>query len=206
MEKFSIIIPTIWKSEYTMELLERYSKSDYVGEIILIDNAPTKDIVMDKLVHIKEETNTYVNPAWNKGVKLATYNNITISNDDIIFNVDEYFNYITQLNPFADYGYIGSHSENYELTETTDVRFEPYSNQNNFGGWGCLFSFHKSKWRDIPNELKIWYGDNLIHAWHNPILQLRGFKIETRMSTSSDDISVREIRDRDTQLWNGIIK
>ena len=205
MEKFSIIIPTIWKSEYTMELLQRYSKSDYVGEIILIDNEPTKDIVMDKLIHIKEHDNTYVNPAWNKGVRLAKYENITISNDDILFDIDEYYNYITQLTPLVDYGYIGSHSENYELIESTDVRIEQYTNQNNFGGWGCLFSFHKSKWRDIPNELKIWYGDNLIHAWHNPILQLRGFSMTTKMSTSSDDMSVREVRDRDTQFWNGII-
>lgn len=204
MEKFSIIIPTIWKSEYTMELLERYSKSDYVGEIILIDNAPTKDIIIEKVIHIKEDTNTYVNPAWNKGVKLSTYDNITISNDDILFNVDEYFNYITQLNPFVDYGYIGSHSENYKLTETTDPRIEPYTNENELG-WGCLFSFHKSKWKDIPNELKIWYGDNLIHAWHNPTLHLRGFKIETKMSTSSDDMSVRDVRDRDGQIWNKVI-
>ena len=205
MEKFSIIIPTIWKSEYTMELLERYSKSDYVGEIILIDNAPTKDIVMEKLIHIKEDTNTYVNPAWNKGVKLSNYDNITISNDDIIFNIDEYFNYITKLNPFVDYGYIGSHSENYELTETTNVRIEPCTDESELG-WGCLFSFHKSKWIDIPNELKIWYGDNLIHIWHKPTLRLRGFKIKTKMSTSSDDISVRDVRDRDRQVWDGTIK
>jgi hypothetical protein len=206
MDKYTVIIPTIWKSGYTNELLERYSNSEYVGEIILIDNQPTKDIVMDKLIHIKEEENTYVNPAWNKGVSLASYNNITISNDDILFDVDEYYEYISQLTPLENYGYIGSHHENYELSESINARFEQYDNRNNFGGWGCLFSFHKSKWRDIPNDLKIWYGDNLIHAWHYPILQLRGFKIETKMSTSSDDMSVRDIRDRDTQLWNGIIK
>jgi hypothetical protein len=203
MHKFSVIIPTIWKSEYTMELLQRYSNSEYVGQIILIDNAPTKDIVMKKLIHIKEEENSYVNPAWNKGVKLSYHNNITISNDDILFDVDEYYEYISQLTPLENYGYTGAHSENYELNESDNPRFEEYSNQNNFGGWGCLFSFHKSNWKELPNELKIWYGDNLIHAWHSPILQLRGFKIETKMSTSSDDMSVRAIRDRDTQLWNG---
>lgn len=208
MNKFSVIIPTIWKSHYTIPLLNELSKSDYVGEIILIDNQPIEghEIKIKKVIHIKEKENTYVNPAWNKGVSLAKYDNITISNDDILFDVDEYYHYITQLNPFKDYGYIGAHSENYELKESDNVRIEQYSNQNNFGGWGCLFSFHKSNWRDLPNELKIWYGDNLIHAWHNPILQLRGFKMETNMSTSSDDMSVREIRDRDTQIWTGQIK
>jgi hypothetical protein len=206
MNKFSVIIPTIWKSEYTMELLQRYSNCDYVGQIILIDNAPTKDISINKLIHIKEEENTYVNPAWNKGVSLSFYNHLTISNDDILFDVDEYYEYISQLNPLENFGYTGAHSENYELSENDNPRFEEYSNQNNFGGWGCLFSFHKSNWKPLPNELKIWYGDNLIHGWHNPILQLRGFKMETKMSTSSDDMSVRAIRDRDTQLWTGIIK
>ena len=204
MEKFSVIIPTIWKSEYTMELLERYSKSDYVGEIILIDNAPTKDIVIDKLIHIKEETNTYVNPAWNKGVKLSNYDNITISNDDIIFNVDEYYYYLEQF-PIKDFGFIGSHSDNYKGGEFSTIELEKYNNQNNVGGWGCLFSFHKRNWKPIPEQLKIWYGDNYIHATHPTILQLRGFKIETKMSTSSDDMSVRDIRDRDTQFWNGTI-
>jgi hypothetical protein len=205
MNKYTVIIPTIWKSEYTMELLERYSKSEYVGEIILIDNAPIKDIVMDKLIHIKEKENTYVNPAWNKGVALTKYDNITITNDDILFNVEEYYYFIEQLTPLKNYGYIGSHSENYTLKEHTDVRIEEYSNKNNFGGWGCLFSFHKSMWVDIPNQLKIWYGDNFIHAIHHPILQLRGFKMETKMSTSSDDMSVRDIRNNDTYEWNKLI-
>jgi hypothetical protein len=205
MEKFSVIIPTIWKSEYTIELLERYSKSDYVGEIILIDNAPTKDIVMDKLIHIKEETNTYVNPAWNKGVKLSSYDNITISNDDIIFNVDEYFNYLNQALNILDVGFIGSHSQNYIEQENLNPEIEIYDNKTNQGGWGCLFSFNKSIWKPIPNGLKIWYGDNWIHATNPNIFQLRGMNIITKMSTSSDLESVRDVRDNDTIQWMKLI-
>ena len=205
MEKFSVIIPTIWKSDYTIELLERYSKSDYVGEIILIDNAPTKDIVMDKLIHIKEETNTYVNPAWNKGVKLSSYDNITISNDDIIFNVDEYFNYLNQALNILDVGFIGSHSQNYIEQENLNPEIEIYDNKTNQGGWGCLFSFNKSIWKPIPNGLKIWYGDNWIHATNPNIFQLRGMNIITKMSTSSDLESVRDVRDNDTIQWMKLI-
>lgn len=204
MEKFSVIIPTIWKSEFTIPLLQRLSKSEAVGEIILIDNAPNWDITMDKLIHIKESENTYVNPAWNKGVELAKWNNITIANDDILFDVDEYFHYMEQI-PLKEFGFIGSHSDNYKDGEFDTIHLEKYDNQTNVGGWGCLFSFDKRNWKPIPNELKIWYGDNFIHATNQSILQLRGIKIETLMSTSSDLQEVREIRDRDTHIWhNGL--
>ena len=204
MEKFSVIIPTIWKSEFTIPLLQRLSKSEAVGEIILIDNAPNWDITMDKLIHIKESENTYVNPAWNKGVELAKWNNITIANDDILFDVDEYFHYMEQIS-LKEFGFIGSHSDNYKDGEFDTIHLEKYDNQTNVGGWGCLFSFDKRNWKPIPNELKIWYGDNFIHATNQSILQLRGIKIETLMSTSSDLQEVREIRDRDTHIWhNGL--
>jgi hypothetical protein len=204
MEKFSVIIPTIWKSEFTLTLLDRLSKSDSVGEIILIDNAPWEDIVMGKVIHIIESENTYVNPAWNKGVELAKYNNITIANDDILFNVDEYFHYMQQI-PLKEFGFVGSHSDNYKGEKFLTIELEKYDNQTNVGGWGCLFSFHKTNWKPIPNQLKIWYGDNWIHATNESILQLRGIEIETRMSTSSDLEEVREVRDRDTIEWMKLI-
>jgi len=204
MEKFSVIIPTIWKSEFTLTLLDRLSKSDSVGEIILIDNAPWEDIVMGKVIHIIESENTYVNPAWNKGVELAKYNNITIANDDILFNVDEYFHYMQQI-PLKEFGFVGSHSDNYKGEKFLTIELEKYDNQTNVGGWGCLFSFHKTNWKPIPNQLKIWYGDNWIHATNESILQLRGIEIETLMSTSSDLEEVREVRDNDTKEWMKLI-
>ena len=210
MEKFSVIIPTIWKSEYTTPLLEELSNSDFVDEIILIDNTdyilyPGMGWDFPKVQLIKEMVNTYVNPAWNKGVSIAKNDYVAICNDDILFDVDEYFNYLTKALNVLDIGFIGSHSENYTDTIFEECKIEPYSNQNNFGGWGCLFSFNKNIWKDIPNELKIWYGDNFIHATNPNIFQLRGLRIQTKMSTSSDDMSVRDIRDRDTQFWNGTI-
>jgi hypothetical protein len=204
MEKFSVIIPTIWKSQFTTPLLQRLSKCESVGEIILIDNAPDWDIEMNKLIHIKESENTYVNPAWNKGVELAKWNNITIANDDILFDVDEYFHYMEQI-PLKEFGFVGSHSDNYKDGEFDTIHLEKYDNRTNVGGWGCLFSFHKTNWKPIPNQLKIWYGDNFIHATNGSILQLRGIKIETLMSTSSDLEEVRAIRDRDTQIWNNTL-
>jgi len=209
MDKFSVIIPTIWKSEYTMQLLERYLNCDKVGEVILINNnkAETPQIsIHDKLKVITPNENIYVNPAWNMGVQLSSYDNITISNDDILFNVDEYFYYLEQKHDLLQLGYIGSHNDNYSLTQSKEiVIIELYDNKTNTGGWGCLFSFNKKLWKPIPEQLKIWYGDNCIHETNKLILQLNGIAIETRMSTSSDLDSLREVRDNDTIEWMKLI-
>jgi hypothetical protein len=208
MEKFSVIIPTMWKSEYTIELLERYCASDYVGEIILINNnrAETPQIFTDyKLKVITPKENIYVNPAWNKGVYEGKYPNVTISNDDILFDVDEYYESLEQANNILEVSYIGSHSENYTLDKSADVRIELLDCQNNLGGWGCLFSFHKNNWRPIPEQLKIWYGDNWIHGTAANIFQLRGLAIKTKMSTSSDLDEVRSVRDNDTIEWHKLL-
>lgn len=211
MDKFSVIIPTLWKSKRIHKLLRDLIKSDYVGEIILIDN--NKKFFetyesLDKVVLIQPEENIYVNPAWNMGVNLSKCNNITIANDDINFNVDEYYNYFEQLlelNDFKNLGFIGSHSTNYEIQESSNPTFEVYNNKVNKGGWGCLFSFEKSNWKPIPSQLKIWYGDNWIHMVSQPILNIVGIKIETEMSTTSELSDVRNVRDNDIIEWRNLV-
>lgn len=210
MEKFSVIIPTIWASEYTTPLLEELSNSEFVGEIILIDNTdyilyPKQGWDFDKVKLIKENKNTYVNPSWNKGVLEAKYNYVTICNDDILFNPNEYFYYINQALNILDVGFIGSHSQNYE-DKLNDAEIELYDNKTNTGGWGCLFSFNKSIWKPIPDVLKIWYGDNWIHGTNPNIFQLRGIRIQTKMSTSSDREDVRDVRDNDTIEWHRLLQ
>jgi glycosyltransferase involved in cell wall biosynthesis len=210
MEKFSVIIPTIWQSKYITPLLEELSQCEWVGEIILIDNTdyvlyPGMGWDFPKVQLVKEMVNTYVNPAWNKGISMAKNDYVTICNDDIIFNVNEYFNYLTQAFNVLDIGFIGSHSENYTDTIFEECKIETYDNKTNTGGWGCLFSFNKNIWKPIPEQLKIWYGDNWIHGTNPNIFQLKGINIKTKMSTSSDMMSVRPTRDNDTIEWMKLI-
>jgi hypothetical protein len=209
MEKFSVIIPTIWASEYTTPLLEELSNCEMVGEIILIDNTnhilyPGMGYDLPKVNLIKEGENTYVNPAWNKGVSIAKYNYVTICNDDILFNPNEYFYYMSQSLNLLDAGFIGSHSQNY-TEDKIEAAIERYDNKTNTGGWGCLFTFNKLIWKPIPERLKIWYGDNWIHGTNQNIFQLRGMNIKTKMSTSSDRMDVRDVRDNDTNEWHKLL-
>ncbi len=54
--------------------------------------------------------------------------------------------------------------------------------------WGCFIMLHKKYWINIPENIKIWYGDNFIKD-KNPAPKgiLRNFKVETEMSTTSDE-------------------
>jgi GT2 family glycosyltransferase len=88
---FTVIIPTLWRSNFTIDLLTSYENCTYVDEILLIDNAVTARPQIDfsvykKLRFLEQEENIYVNPAWNLGVNEAKNELIAISNDDILYN------------------------------------------------------------------------------------------------------------------------
>jgi hypothetical protein len=154
----SVIIPTLWKPEGFIERLKEISKNSFVGEIILIDNS-TLNIdtsYIPKLNHIKETQNTYVIPAWNKGVKLAKYDKLLIVNDDVETDwsiIDIIYPHITE-----DKGLIGAGiscwQQNNKIGELSQAPYMPNC-------YACFFFIHKNSYIEIP-EMKIHYGDNWI--------------------------------------------
>jgi hypothetical protein len=96
---YSVIIPTMWKCDRLTTTLNELNEVRSVGEIILIDNTNNAyEVNIEKVRHIKEGKNTYVNPAWNKGVSLAKYDKVIILNDDIWFDwniLDIMYEFIT---------------------------------------------------------------------------------------------------------------
>jgi hypothetical protein len=155
---FSVIIPTMWKSDWIYQSISQLEEHEEVGEIILIDNSSeVKELNGDKIKHIREGVNTYVNPSWNKGVSLSQYDNICIANDDLAFNP----NLLHFVKPHIHKGIIGQNVSNYDKWVTD---FNPQIEQmvGRDWGWGCLFFIHKSNWVDIPNDLLIACGDDYL--------------------------------------------
>jgi hypothetical protein len=71
-DKISIIVPTIWRVKNFISILKDIADNECVGEIILIDNSENPpDLNIKKLIHIKENKNTFVYPAWNKGYSMS---------------------------------------------------------------------------------------------------------------------------------------
>jgi hypothetical protein len=199
MGKYSVIIPTLWKSNRIHKLLFDLIKCEFVDEIILIDNGGKffeYYEALDKVKLVQTGENIYVNPAWNLGVKLAKNNSIALVNDDINFNPN-IFGVITN-DILLEYGIIGQSEYNYKGNNTDEPILEKWNGKIRDWGWGCLIMFDKQNWIDIPDDIKIWYGDDYIFKCNlSTKSTMKNFNIETEMSTTSDEGVWNSVKEQD---------
>ena len=201
MVKYSIVIPTLWKSKRIHKLLSDLIKCQYVDEIILIDNAGNffeYYEALDKVKLVQVEENIYVNPAWNLGIKISKNNLIALVNDDINFDTN-LFGVIDET-ILDTFGIVGMGEGNYkeEIDETNGPYLDVWKPGVNDWGWGCMILLNKKNWIDIPEDIKIWYGDNIIKDVNpSPKACLRNFKVETEMSTTSDEKEWDDVKKKD---------
>jgi glycosyltransferase involved in cell wall biosynthesis len=189
MNKYSIIIPTLWKSNRTKKLINDLQQCEYVDEIIIIDNSfdGHQDTKVEKIRFVSFGGNIYVNPAWNKGIELAKNECIALLNDDINFNPNIFG--VIDENILSYVGIIGMGEGNYkdDIDKEKGSYIDVWQPGVNDWGWGCMILLSKKNWIDIPDNIKIWYGDNFIKDVNpSPKAILRNFKVETEMSTTSD--------------------
>ena len=193
--KWSVIIPTLWKSDRIHQLLTDLNSCDEVGEIILIDNAFGEPITLDKVKHYRLRENIFVNPAWNLGVTLANNEHIALINDDVNFDTNVFSWLLTQ-----DYGTCGMAWENYNIKDKRnyqlfELKERPY-------GWGCAIFTSKSDYNMINETLKIACGDEWLIKFSKKPMILRGLKIESEISTTSNLQEYGHQQYLDNQLWH----
>lgn len=169
---FSIIIPTLLKdTEVLNKLLSQLNEDNTVGEIIIIDNSCSsfKSDYSKVKVHVPEE-NLFVNPAWNLGIKLSSsdFKYFGILNDDIIFQK----NLFEQVHDFLesaaeDVGLLGidciantPKSQFDTYPENTTVKMMETSKLEGF--FGSAFFGDKKNYFEIPDEMKVFYGDHFL--------------------------------------------
>ena len=206
MNKYTIIIPTLWKSNRIHNLLKDLINCEYVNEIILIDNSNEYynhySTILNKINLIQPKSNLYIAGSWNLGVKLAHNNYISICNDDINFNPN-IFEKIKDIQ-----GIIGMSKDNFNIdglenpiiSKMTLDMYRPT-------GWATFLIFKKYDWTPIPENLKIWYNDDwLIVA--NPIDKyiLSNFSIYTEMSTTIGHGKFEDIKLQDKKIFREILK
>jgi len=218
MSKVSAIIPTLWKAkEFTDHLVDVLIKDESVGEIILIDNAPT-DFSYDneKVVMLRQEENIYVNPSWNLGVRQSNYDKFIIFNDDIIIPyrlVSKLEKLLTEKN-----GLIGVEMRARisidKFDEENITRLDREINLKKVihrGDWRVLvLGGHKNSYYYIPNELRIWYGDDfLFHMNEKNKLStyvMDDIPIFTKLSATSNLEEFDKIKEEDTENYINLCK
>lgn len=199
----SVIVPTMWRVPSFLDELKKLSEYHLVGEIILIDNTEcgiSFEEPIDKLVHIKEFRNTYVNPAWNKGVTLSQYDKLLIMNDDVITNYHIIHLVYDMIN--ENYGMIGAGKScwnpHWKIGTKPGLGFihhRPHS-------YASFFFIHKSSYKMIPEEMKILFGDEwLFHNVGKPNLEIQNWFIGGDASQTSDDIQFNTIKQQDRNYY-----
>ncbi len=198
MDKYTVIIPTLWKSNRTLKLIDDLKQCEFVDEIIIIDNKSDRveDKTEGKVRLISFGDNIYVNPAWNKGIKLAKNECIALCNDDINFDPNIFG--LINAKILNEFGIIGQSEFNYRPINTDEPILEKWNGLVRDWGWGCLIMFNKKNWINIPENIKIWYGDDFIFKY-NPCQKatLKNFNISTEMSTTSDEPLWDDIKKQD---------
>ena len=173
----SVIIPTVQKKlEVLKRLTELLEKDNSVSEIFVINNKPevSLDLRGDKLKIYTPEENLYVNPSWNFGVSKIKNDNFVLMNDDLLVCRDfcsqivksEVFNdektgligvSTGSINQFSNVDYIEIPPEN-----ASAPVFKPLNRYLGTGDWGIAIFGKKHNYYEIPDDLKIIYGDNYL--------------------------------------------
>lgn len=169
---FTVIIPTMWKYKPFYQFLEDMVHVPTVGQIIIIDNDPENNPNLEifnnpKIDLFTFNKNIYVNPAWNIGVQHSKFDRICLYGDDLIFDLKLFH----RIYPHVSHqrGVYGICPGNVEMGQppltngNIDIVHapQPYHYRTNFG-FGMLMFLHKSNWIHIPDELKLYWGDNFV--------------------------------------------
>ena len=201
MEKFTIIIPTMWKiNEYFLPMLKLYEEESLIDEILIIDNNPKLTPKLNHLKKIKRlcnGVNNFINPSWNWGVITSNNDYLIIANDDIKISNKKIFhsalNFFLQELPKGHITIWNKHSEKNPEIKLSQIEHLNYGN-------GILFFTNKFNYVDIPEEMKLFYGDNFI--FHNSDINYEiNLGIETPMSKTIksekeiDKLSIKEFKE-----------
>lgn len=197
---FSVVVPTIWKSNCIIELLINLNSNKSISEIILIDNAPEKSVLKDvpvfnKLKIFKFEQNLFVNPSWNFGVDASSEDNVILCNDDILFNTGFLDNLIV-----PDETLIGIDTGCYSLKTNKEFFLKDVDSIKY--GFGCLMIFNKKFYQKIPNGLKIFYGDNFLFETFKHRKTINGLMIKSKMSSSSGSPEFKSFGGSDGRIYS----
>ncbi len=214
-KKMSVVIPTLQKNkELLINLLTTLEQDQCVDEVILIDNSlKGLDYSNSKLKIIIPNENLFVNPSWNLGVEMAKNDIVALLNDDITITSDFCSKVAAQITP--NMGCVGFNIDNICVTQdikpaikSSELILEPAEFRGNH--WGIAIFFYKSSYIKIPNDLKIFCGDDWIFLqskkYNRKNYQITGQDIYHYGSLSSASTKLSKIGDNDRYFYRKLTR
>ena len=193
---YTIVIPTMWKRpDQLCAMLDRYSESDWISEILLIDNGGVDRSEVDPYTLVKvlnDGNNLFVNPSWNLGVANATCDKVILANDDItipdldwaLLEID------VAINPGVLIGLDKNSFKQKRTGELGPVRVVKHEGGHEYG-FGVFMAFYKESYIPIPEELKVWFGDSFLYKLLDPYV-LTGIDVQTDMRSTSRTMNLKK--------------
>lgn len=208
---YSVVIPTMWKSDLIPQIIDRLIESPVVYEIIIIDNNPNEInlnlIQKSKVVHLPQSQNIYVNPAWNLGVTESKGENVVLLSDDVDISFDFLEKLQVEKETLYGMGYSClSPNAHGHIVENRSTNFETAVAEHRMWGFGTLMIFSKSSYIQIPDELKIWCGDDFLYDQFKFKRDILGVLANTKMSTTSNISQFDEVRNNDLRIYEQFYK
>lgn len=221
--KITAIIPTLNLCYPVMKSLINVLLSDnLIYEIIIIDNSNSLEINHPKIKVLKQESNQFVNPSWNLGIKQVTTKYYVILNDDIMIAhnllLNVYNEYI-ELEKVMPVGIVGI-SDSCLRRSTIEECVEQFAVLNSeikldvldtrCYGYGFILFGNTDSYYYIPDTLKIWCGDDWLFFMNQNNnkrnLVIRDTIIRTPVSYTSDRPEFDLIKKQDLENYKLIDK
>jgi len=198
MNKYSVIIATMWKDVPSLQkMVSIYNESDWVGEILIVNNRNTifNSLWLPEYKKIKmftPQSNLFVNPSWRYAVQQAQYERVIIVNDDIVIKTN--FNTLMQqvdavLKSNVIIGFDEScfpQRDKYTGTKK-EIKITEDKNKTQLYGFG-VFMVLFAKDFYVPYQMKVWYGD--MYLFRNLIpFTIKGTTVVTIMGTTTSTMA-----------------
>tara|TARA_R110001632_G_scaffold41746_1_gene105344 strand:+ start:4339 stop:4998 length:660 start_codon:yes stop_codon:yes gene_type:complete len=208
----SIVIPTLWGAEEIYETIESFKQHKTpTTELIIIDNT-NSDFKDSDITIIKPNINTGVNPAWNAGVALASYDNVLLLNDDITINFKLFFEFLNKIDiNTLDYGILACDRAKFttkDINKDNDELSLEENQDGRFFGFGCFMVVNRNYYHPIPQSLKIFYGDDFLYFVYHDMLELpikiiKNLRTKGRVETTSGDFG--HLLQDEVAPWQNIV-
>lgn len=180
----------MWKTDYIYETINSFKQiDDNNAELIIIDQKNTDFTADDPRIKVfKMPENLFINPAWNLGVKFSKHEKVCIINDDVTFNLPKFHHFMLKTGVKA----VCYNSKTYLTTEdANEYKLVKLTNPNRRPpGIGQMMFLHKENWTELPHNMKLWYGDDIIYYYHTLIKNVPFHYIEGMCLRGDQSVTV----------------
>lgn len=198
---FSVLIPTLFRTQRITPLVEAFEGHPLVDEIIVLDNTGKIDGYRDgKLTVLQGCKENYVTKSWNTLVDYSKSEFYALLNDDIL--LDANILYEIQDHDWSIPSIIGlQYDAIVSRKEDQDPQIKPIPIDETLPyGFGQALFGKKSQWPSIPEYIRIWFNDNYLATKLYPFT-INNVYWDGEIETTSGSKEFDLIKQKDTERW-----